>query len=495
MKNSKKNQKQLTQRWRQISFFVFCFIIILIYGQYSPAAHAQNNAIESLKKIGNSFTAVAKKVSPSVVFIKVEKIVDGQPVVKSSSPFEGKNPLGDEFLKHFFGYPYNHEPQHQQRMVGQGSGFILSKDGYILTNNHVVGDADKVIVKLQDGREYTARTIGTDPHSDIAMIKINAKELPAVDLGDSDTLEEGEWVLAIGNPFGLSHTLTAGIVSAKGRSGLGLADYENFIQTDAAINPGNSGGPLVNLDGEVIGINTAIFTRNGGYMGIGFAIPINMVKAIKDQLIKTGSVARGYLGIIIQDLTPELKESFGLDDLKGVLIAEVTKDSPAEKSGLKHGDVIVEFDDKPVKNVSSFRNRVSLKAAGSKEKIIILRDKQSLILNVTIGKLPGNDLVADAASHTLAELGITVQNLTQDLADQLGYQGEKGVVVTQVNPGTIAALAGLRPGTLIQEVNRKQVQNINEFKQALTQNGEEKLILLHVRDGEYSHYLTLSSKK
>jgi serine protease Do len=495
MKNSKKNQEQLTQRWRQISFFVFCFIIILIYGQYSPAAHAQNNAIESFKKIGNSFTAVAKKVSPSVVFIKVEKIVDGKPVVKSSSPFEGRNPLGDEFLKHFFGYPYNHEPQHQQRMVGQGSGFILSKDGYILTNNHVVGDADKVIVKLQDGREYTARTIGTDPHSDIAMIKINAKELPAVDLGDSDTLEEGEWVLAIGNPFGLSHTLTAGIVSAKGRSGLGLADYENFIQTDAAINPGNSGGPLVNLDGEVIGINTAIFTRNGGYMGIGFAIPINMVKAIKDQLIKTGSVARGYLGIIIQDLTPELKESFGLDDLKGVLIAEVTKDSPAEKSGLKHGDVIVEFDDKPVKNVSSFRNRVSLKAAGSKEKIIILRDKQSLVLNVTIGKLPGNDLVADAASHTLAELGITVKNLTPDLADQLGYQGEKGVVITQVNPGTIAALAGLRPGTLIQEVNRKQVQNINEFKQALTQNGEEKLILLHVRDGEYSHYLTLRSKK
>jgi len=495
MKNLKKNQKQCAQGWCRFSMVMFCTIVILIFGIFTPAAFSQINGIENLKKTGKAFAEVAKRVSPSVVFIKVEKITDGQPVVESSSPFEGQNPLGDQFLKHFFGYPNSHEPQHQQRMVGQGSGFIFSKDGYILTNNHVVSGADKVMVKLQDGREYTATTIGTDPHSDIAVIKIDAKDLPVVALGDSDRLEVGEWVLAIGNPFGLSHTLTAGIVSAKGRSSLGLADYENFIQTDAAINPGNSGGPLVNLDGEVIGINTAIFTRNGGYMGIGFAIPINMAKAIKNQLIKTGSVTRGYLGIIIQDLTPELKESFGLGDLKGVLIAEVTKDSPAEKSGLKHGDVIVEFDDKPVKNVSAFRNRVSLIAAGSKEKIIILRDKQSMVLNVTIGKLPGNDLVADAASHTLAELGITVQNLTPDLADKLGYLGEKGVVVTQVNPGTIASMAGLRPGTLIQEVNRKQVQNINEFKQALTQNGEEKLILLHVRDGEYSHYLTLSSKK
>ena len=491
--NWEKNQRQLI--WGRISGFVFCIFIILASGIFVPAAYSQNNGIESLKKTGKAFATVAKKVSPSVVFIKVEKIVDGQPVVKSSAPFRGQNPLGDELLKHFFGGSlYPRAPQ-QQRLLGQGSGFILSEDGYILTNNHVVGGAEKITVRLEDGQEYRAETIGTDPHSDIAVIKIDAEKLPALDLGDSDKLEVGEWVLAIGNPFGLSHTLTAGIVSAKGRSSLGLADYENFIQTDAAINPGNSGGPLINLDGKVVGMNTAIFTRNGGYMGIGFAIPINMVKAIKDQLIKTGGVARGYLGIIIQDLTPGLAGSFGLDDLKGILIAQVTKDSPAEKSGLKQGDVILEFGGKPVKDVGAFRNRVSLKVSGSKEKITILRDGKLQILNVTIGKLPDQGLVSDNRSHILTELGLTVQNLTQALADQLGYQGEKGVVVKQVSPGTIAQLAGLKPGILIQEINRKQVQNIDEFKQAIIQNEKKESILLLVKDGEYSHYLTLSIKK
>jgi len=494
--NSKKKQNKLMQIWSRFNLIAFCTIIILTSGMFVPAAYSQNNGMESLKKTGKAFAAVAKMVSPSVVFIKVEKIVDRQGVVESSSPFEGQNPLGEEFLKHFFGgYPYSHAPQQQQSLVGQGSGFILSEDGYILTNNHVVGGSDKVTVKLQDGREYAAKTIGTDPHSDIAVIKIDAENLPVLDLGDSDKLEVGEWVLAIGNPFGLSHTLTAGIVSAKGRSSLGLADYENFIQTDAAINPGNSGGPLVNLDGKVIGMNTAIFTRNGGYMGIGFAIPINMVKAVKDQLIKTGGVTRGYLGIIIQDLTPELAESFGLDDLKGILIAQVTKDSPAEKSGLKQGDVILEFGDKPVKDVGAFRNRVSLKASGSKEKITILRDGKRRILNVTIGKLHDDGSVADTASHTLAELGLTVQTLTPGLAEQLGYQGEKGVVITQVNPGTISASAGLRPGMLILEINRKQVNNVDEFKQALTQNRKKNFLLLRVSDGKYSHYLTLNIKK
>jgi len=490
--NSKKNQKQ---RWGRFSLVAFCTFTILISGIFVPAAFSQDNGIDSLKKTGKAFAAMAKKVSPAVVFIKVEKIVEGQAIVNSSSPFGGQNPLGDEFLKHFFGGPYPQAPQQQQRLMGQGSGFIISEDGYILTNNHVVGGADKVTVKLEDGREFIAKTVGTDPHSDIAVIKIDAEKLSVLDLGDSDNLEVGEWVLAIGNPFGLSHTITAGIVSAKGRSSLGLADYENFIQTDAAINPGNSGGPLINLDGQVIGMNTAIFTRNGGYMGIGFAIPINMVKAIKDQLINTGSVTRGYLGIIIQDLTPALAESFDLDDLKGILISQVTKDSPAEKSGLKQGDVILEFGDRPVKDVGAFRNRVSLKASGSKEKVTILRGGKRHILTVTIGKLPDDGLVTDITSHTMAELGLTVQTLTQSLADQLGYQGEKGVVVTKVSPGTVAQFAGLKPGTLIQEINRKQVQNIDEFKQILIQNEKKEPILLLVRDGEYSHYIALSLKK
>jgi len=237
-----------------------------------------------------------------------------------------------------------------------------------MTNNHVVGDADKVTVRLKDGREFTAKTIGTDPRSDVAVIKIDAANLPVLALGDSDSLEVGEWVIAIGSPFGLSHTLTVGVVSAKGRSRVGIADYENFIQTDAAINPGNSGGPLVDLYGRAVGMNTAIFSRNGGYMGIGFAIPINMASTIKDQLIKTGRVTRGHLGIVIQDLTPELAESFGLDDHNGVLVAEVTQGSPAEKAGMKQGDVVVEFNNKPVENIGSFSQQCGAQDSGKQTK-------------------------------------------------------------------------------------------------------------------------------
>jgi len=491
----KKNKKQSMQNHCRFFMGALGTAIILIFAIFNPVANAQNTGIENLKKTGNAFADVAKKVSPSVVFIKVEKTVDGEPVVESSFPFNNQNPLGEEFLKRFFGgYPSPQAPQQQRRMVGQGSGFILSEEGYILTNNHVVGDADKVTVKLVNGKEYTAKIVGTDSHSDIALIKIDADNLTPLDLGDSDKLEVGEWVLAFGNPFGLSHTLTAGIVSAKGRSSLGIADYENFIQTDAAINPGNSGGPLVNLDGKVVGMNTAIFTRNGGYMGIGFAIPINMIKAVKNQLIKTGSVTRGYLGIIIQDLTPELSKAFGIEDLKGILVAKVTQDSPAEKSGLKQGDVILAFDGKPVKDTGAFRNRVSLKPSGSKETVTILRDGKRHILNVIIGKLP-DGLVAGTTSHVMAELGLTVQTLTPSIADQLGYQGEKGVVVTKVTPGTIAQFAGLKPGILIQEINRRQVKNIEEFKNALSDNEKKASILLLVKEGEYSHYIVLSIKK
>jgi serine protease Do len=383
-------------------------------------------------------------------------------------------------------------PRQQQRMEGQGSGFIISPDGYIMTNNHVVGDADKVTVKLEDGREFTAKTVGTDPHSDVAIIKIDAKNLPVLALGDSDALEVGNWVLAIGNPFGLSHTLTAGIVSAKGRSSLGLTDYENFIQTDAAINPGNSGGPLVDLNGKAIGMNTAIFSQSGGSMGIGFAIPINMAKAIKNQLIKTGSVTRGYLGIVIQDLTPELADSFGLDDHQGILVAEVTTDSPAEKAQLKQGDVIVKFDGKAVEEVGAFRNYVSLKAPGTRENITILRDGKQRTLTVTIGTLPDSGPMAGIDAHTPDNLGLTIQTLTPDLAQQFGYQEDKGVVVTQVAPGSVAALADIQPGMLIQEVNRKQVQDVNEFKQAIRKSENSKTVLLLIREGQYSRYVVLN---
>jgi serine protease Do len=494
--NNKEHSIQ-TRRNLGILWLAACLVLAIV----AYPAQGQSKGAESLRMMGKAFASVAKRISPAVVSVKVEKVVESQPNVEFFSPFGGGDtPFGDDFFRRFFGKPfpqdqprkYRQIPQHQQRVVGQGSGFIISPDGYILTNNHVVGDAEKVTVKLEDGREFTAKTVGTDPHSDVAVIKIDVKNLPMLTLGNSDTLEAGEWVLAIGNPFGLSHTLTAGIVSAKGRSSVGIADYENFIQTDAAINPGNSGGPLVDLDGKVVGMNTAIFSQSGGYMGIGFAIPINMAKAIKDQLIKTGNVTRGYLGIVIQDLTPELAKSFGLDDHKGILVAEVTEDSPAEKAGLRQGDVILEFNGKPVEEVGVFRNRVSLKAPGTREKITVLRDGKRQTLTVTIGKLPDSCLTASTESHTPDKLGLTVQALTPGLAEQLGYQKEKGVVVTQVTPGSVAALAGVQPGTLIQEVNRKKINNVDEFKQAIRKSENKKSILLLVRDEKYSRYVVLN---
>ncbi len=453
-------------------------------------AMAQDKAIESLKQTGRAFASVAKKVSPAVVFIQVEKSIHSQPVQEFFPPF------GDDFFRRFFGEPMpRRHPQfrqpRQQHVVAQGSGFIISADGYIMTNNHVVAGADKVTVKLEDGRKFTAKVVGTDPHSDVAVVKIKAQNLPVLAMGDSDKLEVGEWVIAVGNPFGLSHTITAGIVSAKGRSSIGITDYENFIQTDAAINPGNSGGPLVNLDGRAVGINTAIYSRSGGYMGIGFAIPINMARAIANQLIKHGSVTRGYLGIAIQDLNSDLAKSFGLAPDKGVLIAQVTKGSPAQKAGLKRGDVIIAFDGQPVTKVGPFRNRVSLKTPGSRVKIVVLRDGKQKTLTVTIGKLPENGLLASSSSEQLKKLGLTVQALTPDLAKQFGYEGDSGVVITQVDPGSIAALAGLKPGILIQEVNRRPVKTTEDFKKAVEKTPPHGTILMLIKEGQYSRYLAL----
>lgn len=371
-------------------------MIFLVVSILSMSAHADENGLESLRKTGKAFTKIAKEVSPAVVFIKVEKKMKGVQDRGFFSPGnEAPAPFGEDFFRRFFDKPFPEERHRNYRTItGQGSGFIISNDGYILTNNHMVGEAAEVIVTLYDGREFEAKVIGSDPKSDVAVIKINIKNLPTIPLGDSDTLEVGEWVLAVGNPFGLSHSLTSGIVSAKGRSNIGISDYEDFIQTDAAINPGNSGGPLINLDGKVVGINTAIFSQSGGYMGIGFAIPINMVKDIRDQLIENGSVVRGYLGIYIQNLTSELAKSFELEANQGVLVSQVTEDSPADMAGLRQGDIIIEFDGKPVEKVGSFRNSVALKVPGSNEKIMILRNGKPKTINIEIGKLPSNDKIA-----------------------------------------------------------------------------------------------------
>lgn len=496
MKNDrlKKRYKPFTSQWLRFSMLTV-WIPVLVF--FPASLQAKDGGIESLRKSSKAFAEVAKEVSPAVVFIQIEKTVQ-QPDFQFFSPFGQGSPFGDEFFRRFFGMPGPERPQQyhrspHQRIVGQGSGFIISKDGYILTNNHVVGDADKVIVKLLDGREFTAKTIGADPHSDVAVIKIDAVDLPVLKLGDSDAIEVGEWVVAIGNPFGLSHTLTVGVVSAKGRSSIGIADYENFIQTDAAINPGNSGGPLVNLDGKVVGMNTAIFSQSGGYMGIGFAIPINMAKSIKDQLIQTGSVVRGYLGIIIQEMTPELAKSFGMKDQKGILVSQVSEDSPAEKAGMKQGDVIIEFNGKPVDQVGHFRNEVALKRPGSLENITILRNGKRKVLSITIGKLKDKEVAMAGSPHNLKKLGITVQNLSPKLARQFGLEGKKGVVVTDVAPDSAAAFANIKPGGIILEVNRKPVENTEEFKKALAGIPENSAVLLLIKEGDYARYVTLKS--
>ncbi len=374
--------------------------------------------------------------------------------------------------------------------VGQGSGFLISPDGYILTNNHVVGDSDRVSVQLLDGREYRAEIIGTDPGSDLAVIKVDESDLPFLQLGDSEKLEVGDWVLAIGNPFGLSHTLTAGIVSAKGRSGIGLNDYEDFIQTDAAINPGNSGGPLVNLDGEVVGINSAIFSRSGGYMGIGFAIPVNMAKNIRDQLIEHGEVRRGRLGVYIQDLTPDLSESFGLKNTQGVLVSQVVEGSPAEDAGLKSGDVVVKIDGDPVDDASALRNRVSLTAPGTQVSLSIIRDGEAEQVKVVLAALDSDKVDQPDKTAEVTNSGLSLRQLTPALAKQLGYEDQEGVLVAEVEPGSIADRAGIKRGYLILEINQHQVSTVEEARRLL-KDGAGKAQLLLVKIGEATQYVVL----
>src|SRR5438105_8566001 len=337
------------------------------------------------------FVSLAKKMRPVVVNISTTQMSEARGPQEFGSPFGEEDPFND-FWRRFFGGPLPRGPQRQRSL---GSGFIIDSDGSILTNNHVVENAQKIVVKLQgDDQEYEAKVIGRDPKTDIAIIKINSKtSLPAASFGDSDRLEVGEWVVAIGNPFGLDSTVTSGIVSAKGRH-IGQGPYDNFIQTDASINPGNSGGPLINLRGEVIGINTAIFSRTGGNIGIGFAIPINLVKEVLPQLRGKGKVTRGYLGVLIQKVTPEIAESLGMEKGYGALVANVSKDGPADKAGVKVGDVIVEFDGKEVKDSGDLPIIVARTQVDKKARMKVLRDKKEVVLNVAVGELKDEEVVA-----------------------------------------------------------------------------------------------------
>jgi serine protease Do len=470
------------------------FFLLILFT--ATSLFAQGDGIESLRQTGKAFASVAKQVSPSVVFIQAETIRETPRFNRFGSPFD------DDMLRHFFGDRFFMVPDGQgpsrQRKLGQGSGFIFSHDKgffsnktYVLTNNHVVENADRIKVQLLDGRELNATIKGSDPKSDIAVLELDVSDVPTLKLGDSSKLEVGEWVVAIGNPFGLSHTLTAGVVSAKGRTSLGINDYEDFIQTDAAINPGNSGGPLVNLDGEVVGINTAIFSRSGGYMGVGFAIPINMAKGVAQQLLDEGEVTRGYLGIVIQNMTPELAGSFGADVTKGILVAQVSEDSPAEKAGLQQGDVIIEYQGEPVSETGAFRNNVSLTAPGNQADIVVVRDGKKKTLTATIGELTDDVIASSSGEVETNELGFSVQNISPALAEQFDASPGAGVVVTQVKSGSLASMAGLQVGTVIHQVNRQKVSDVSSFKRLMSKAESSKQVLLLISKNGMSRFIVL----
>jgi len=462
------------------------FSVVLLAG--AGLAHTG----EELRATGNAFTGIAKKALPAVVFIDVEAtVVEASPRRYYRSPFE------EFFGRGFPGFPYGGEqmPPRKYSRQGLGSGFIISPDGYILTNNHVVNDADRIVVTLADGRKFDAVLVGTDPSSEVALIKIEGGEkLPVIALGDSDALEVGEWVLAAGNPFGLSQTVTAGIVSAKERDDIGIADYANFIQTDAAINPGNSGGPLLNIDGEVVGINTAIYSQTGGYMGIGFAIPINLAAHIKDQLIKYGRVNRSVLGIIIQEVNEDLAKSFGLDEAGGILISQVMADSAAEEAGLKAGDIIVEMDGKHVGKSSTFRNRVASTPPNTTVELNVFRDGVFSKIAAVTKALDGEDAALFGevnGSAVLDQFGATVEPLDQTHAQRLGMDGLERVVIADVKEGGPAWRAGLKAGDIITSVNRRPVYTVREFSEALKGSLEGRALLL-VSDGQCSRFVIVS---
>ena len=402
------------------------------------------------------------------------------------SPFGGDDPF-EEFFRRFFP---DRPPPGQGRSLG--SGFLISADGYIITNNHVVGDAEKITVRLSDKEEYEAKAIGSDEKTDIALIKIDVKHsLPLVPLGKSSDLQVGDWVIAIGNPFGLEQTVTAGIVSAKGRV-IGAGPYDDFIQTDASINPGNSGGPLLNLKGEVVGINSAIFSQGGGNIGIGFAIPIDMAKSIVAQLKDKGRVTRGWLGVAIQSVTPELAKSFGLKEPMGALVAEVTKDGPAEKAGLERGDVITAFNGTTVKDSHELPTLVAGTPVGDKAEVTILRGGKEQTLNVKLGELTDQQAKADKSEESGESWGMTVANITPEIGRRFQLERtQKGVIVTEIDPGSSAEVAGIQVGDVVEEVNRKKVDSVEDFTKAMSEAKEKETLLLLARRGNATSFFAL----
>ncbi len=457
---------------------------------------AEPPAHDMMAEISQAFEDASAKVSPSVVPIFAEQTVE------VSNPFGAPDDalrqfFGEDFFRRFFGTPPQQEQKRTQRSLG--SGVIVTSDGLILTNNHVVEKADKLSVVVGDNKKtYAAKIVGTDPQTDVAVIRIDARDLPAATLGNSDELRVGQWVIAVGNPFQLMHTVTAGIISAKGRSSVGLADYEDFIQTDASINPGNSGGALADLDGKVIGINTAIASPSGGNIGIGFAIPVNMARQVMDQLIAKGKVTRGYLGVTPQDIDEDLAKALKLTQTQGVLIGDVAAGSPADRAGIKRGDIIIQFNGQKIDNSTQLRNLAAQTAPGTAVKITLLRNGQRMDVTATLVERPKEKQqqapqTAEPQESVSQKLGLSIQDLTPDIAVQLGYnRNEKGVIVAAVASGSPAEDAGLQRGDLIKEVNKAPVVTVDDFSKAMRGLKSGDAVALLVRRGPSTFYTALT---
>ena len=448
------------------------------------ADSANADAIKTLQNTSRAFSAVAKEATPAVVAVQVRTKVSA-----SQGVFSGN----EDFFERFFGQRMPRQPQQprEQWQEGQASGFIISPDGYILTNNHVVDGADEIKIIMSNGQEYKkVDVIGTDDKADVALLKIkDVNNLPTLELGNSDDLEIGEWVIAIGNPFGLTETVTVGVVSALGRKIGGEDVYQDFIQTDAAINPGNSGGPLLNLEGKVVGINSAIITGDRGYMGIGLAIPINMAKAIADQLIKTGKVQRGYAGISMQDVPADMAEFFKLDNTNGAIVTSVTPDSPADKAGLKKDDVVIQIDNKKIIDTQDVKNIIGFTTPGTDVDITIMRNGKEKKLTMTVGSQQESEIADTSAIGK--KLGLEVQTIDKDTAEKYDIEKGKGVLIIDVKPGSAADGAGLRSGMIILEVNRQKITNVGDFNQALKESEKTKKAYLFVKVNRMMYYVTL----
>jgi serine protease Do len=476
------------------------FIALLMVGAFVGFGYGISTAVKNpgtpnsaviknsdIPMVPANFSGLAEQVRPGVVNIQViKKIrnVDFGFRHFPGNPFGDRNPFGD-----FFGPFSEGNPPRGFEQRGVGSGFIMSEEGYILTNNHVVEEADQIKVRLANGKEYDGKVVGRDPKTDLALVKIEgASDLYPLHLGNSEDLKVGSWVVAIGSPFGLEQTVTAGIVSAKGRV-IGSGPYDDFIQTDASINPGNSGGPLINMKGEVVGINTAIIASG---QGIGFAIPINMAKEIVPQLQEKGHVIRGWLGVSIQEVTPALAKSFHLKEKKGALVAQVVSDSPAEKAGIEQGDVIVEFNGKEVKDSKELPPIVASTPVGETATLKLWRNGKLLDRQVKIGEMKEKVEVTKTPSHK--PLGITVQNITPEIAKGLGLKKDTGVVVTGIEPGSPAANAGIQTGDVIREVNRKPVKDVEDFVEKIEKAKNQDNLLLFVQRGEYNLFAAVTPK-